>query len=423
MRYINSLDYLSKLNSMRIRLGLDRIRRLLKRLNHPQKRYATVVIGGTNGKGSIAAMTASMLSMGGFRTGLYTSPHLIDVRERIRIDGHMISIEEMQACIEEVKRQVTDDVTYFEFLTAAAFLYFDRRQVDVAVLEVGMGGRLDATNVTEPVVSVVSNIALDHLTYLGTRLEDIAREKIGIIKPGISCVTAVRQSHLVKMLEEACLERKTRLYRLGKDIKVRNETDGIFSFKGIHKDYNHLSCPLKGRHQIDNAALAVATVTLLSEKGFRLENNAIYQGLKDTHWEGRLEILQKRPVVLIDAAHNPAGIGALCDTLKTQFSYRRLIVIFGVLNDKDYKNMLRKMAPLVQHLIITRPDSSRALSPEKIFMIAQQYHCETVIVEKPDEALHQALVEAGSDDLICITGSVYLIGEIKRVYQKVHREK
>ena len=423
MRYINSLDYLSKLNSMRIRLGLDRIRRLLKRLNHPQKRYATVVIGGTNGKGSIAAMTASMLSMGGFRTGLYTSPHLIDVRERIRIDGHMISREEMQACIEEVKRQVTDDVTYFEFLTAAAFLYFDCRQVDVAVLEVGMGGRLDATNVTEPAVSVVSNIALDHLTYLGTRLEDIAREKIGIIKPGISCVTAVRQKHIVKMLEEACLERKTRLYRLGKDIKVRNETDGIFSFKGIHKDYNHLSCPLKGRHQIDNAALAVGTVALLSEKGFRLENNAIYQGLKDTHWEGRLEILQKRPVVLIDAAHNPAGIGALCDTLKTQFSYRRLIVIFGVLNDKDYKNMLRKMAPLVQHLIITRPDSSRSLSPEKIFMIAQQYHCETVIVEKPDEALHQALVEAGPDDLICITGSVYLIGEIKRVYQKVHREK
>ena len=383
-------------------------------------------------------MTASMLSMGGFRTGLYTSPHLIDVRERIRIDGHMISIEEMQACIEEVKRQVTDDVTYFEFLTATAFLYFDRRQVDVAVLEVGMGGRLDATNVTEPVVSVVSNIALDHLTYLGTRLEDIAREKIGIIKPGISCVTAVRQKHLVKMFEEACLERKTRLYRLGKDIKVRNETDGIFSFKGIHKDYHHLSCPVpvliglgarwSASSEIEhlrlaNAALAVATVTLLSEKGFRLENNAIYQGLKDTHWEGRLEILQKRPVVLIDAAHNPAGIGALCDTLKTQFSYRRLIVIFGVLNDKDYKNMLRKMVPLVQRLIITRPDSSRSLSPEKIFMIAQQYHCETVIVEKPDEALHQALVEAGPDDLICITGSVYLIGEIKRVYQKVHREK
>jgi dihydrofolate synthase/folylpolyglutamate synthase len=167
----------------------------------------------------------------------------------------------------------------------------------------------------------------------------------------------------------------------------------------------------------------VGTVALLSEKGFRLENNAIYQGLKDTHWEGRLEILQKRPVVLIDAAHNPAGIGALCDTLKTQFSYRRLIVIFGVLNDKDYKNMLKKMAPLVQHLIITRPDSSRSLSPEKIFMIAQQYPCDTVIVEKPDEALHQALVEAGPDDLICITGSVYLIGEIKKVYQKVYREK
>ena len=423
MRYIDSLDYLSNLDSTRIRLGLDPVRRLLKKLNHPQKRYATVIIGGTNGKGSIAAMAASILSAGGFRTGLYTSPHLIDVRERIRIDGRMISIEGMQSCMEDVRRQVADDITYFEFLTAVAFLYFSCRQVDVAVLEVGMGGRLDATNVAEPVLSVISNIAMDHAAYLGPRLQDIAWEKTGIIKRGVPCITAVRQGQLRKLFEEACLAKKARLYRLGRDIKIRKGVAGTFSVKAVHNFYDHLSCPLKGRHQLDNAALAVGAVDLLSEQGFRLDHDGINQGLKDTRWEGRLEVLQEQPVVLIDAAHNPAGIAVLCDALKTQFSFDRLIVVFGVLDDKDYRSMLNKLCPLARRLIITRPNSGRSLSPEVILAAAQHYHCEAAIIEQPKEALRQALVKAGPDDLICITGSVYLIGEVKRAYRKARQEK
>lgn len=420
MRPVDSQDYLSSLNSARIRLGLDRMRCLLRKLHDPQTRYATVVIGGTNGKGSIAAMTASILSSGGFRTGLYTSPHLIDVRERIRIDGRMISTEEMGTEIEEVRHQVTEEVTYFEFLTAVAFLHFARRQVELAILEVGMGGRLDATNLAEPAVCVISNIGMDHQAFLGSRLEDIAREKIGIVKPGVPCVTAIRQSHLVRLFEEACFSRNARLYRLGKDFCIRKEGKGLFSIKGILGSHKHLFCPLRGRHQLDNAALAVGTVELLSEKGFRIEEAAIGQGLKDTRWEGRLEILQEKPLVLIDAAHNPAGISALCKTLKTQFAGKRMFVIFGVLEDKDYRNMLRRLCPLAHRLIITRPDSSRAQFPGKVLKAASRYIGNSVIAENPEAALRLALAETGPDDLICITGSIYLIGEIKRAYRRIH---
>jgi dihydrofolate synthase/folylpolyglutamate synthase len=420
MRPAISQDYLASLNSTRIRLGLDRMRRLLGKLHDPQIKYETVVIGGTNGKGSIAAMTASILSAGGFRTGLYTSPHLIDVRERIRIDGRMISTEDMKAEIEEVRTQVTEEVTYFEFLTAVTFLHFDRRKVDLAILEVGMGGRLDATNLASPAVCVISNIGMDHQTYLGSRLEDIAREKIGIVKPGVPCVTAVRQSHLVRLFEEVCFRRRARLYRLGKDFSIRNKGNGFFSFKGTHRSHELLFCPLTGRHQLDNAALAVETVALLSEKGYRIEADAIFQGLKDTRWEGRLEILQERPLVLIDAAHNPAGIVALCNTLKTQFTGKRLVVIFGVLEDKDCRNMLKKLCPIAQRLIITKPDSGRAMPPEEVAKVAAPYCGNVAIAETPLAALHRALAEACPDDLICITGSIYLIGEIKNAYRKIH---
>lgn len=420
MKQVSPEDYLAGLNSTRICLGLDRMRHLLRRLRDPHTGYASVVIGGTNGKGSIAAMTASVLTAGGYKTGLYTSPHLIDVRERIRVDGRMISAVEMHAEIEAIRHHVTGEITYFEFLTAVAFLHFNRQRVDLAILEVGLGGRLDATNLADPVVCVISNIGRDHQDYLGPRLKDIAREKIGIVKPGVPCVTGVRQRDLVRLFEEACCRRGAKLYRLGKDFGVRNEGKGFFSFKGIQRFHKHLFCPLQGRHQRDNAALAVGTVALLSEKGYRIEEDAIVQGLKDTRWEGRLEILQERPLVLIDAAHNPAGIAALCITLKTQFTGKRLFVIFGVLEDKDCRNMLKKLCPLAQRLIVTRPDSGRALSPEAVAKVAAPYCGDVVVAEKPLAALHRALAEAGPDDLICVTGSIYLIGEIKNAYRIIH---
>jgi dihydrofolate synthase/folylpolyglutamate synthase len=415
---MDPLAYLEGLSGRPIRLGLAPLRRLLVRMKHPERKFTCMVIGGTNGKGSIAAMSAAMLTAGGFRTGLYTSPHLQDVRERIRIDGRMITAEHLRACADVIIRQLREDLTYFEFLTATAFLFFEQQQVDVAVLEVGMGGRLDATNVDRPAVSVISNISLDHGHYLGKTLERIAREKSGIIRKNGCCLTAARQKRIVGTIKEACRKKQARFFRLGHEIKIRKQSDGIFSFRGLNRRYDHLCCPLRGRHQMDNAALAVGAVALLAEHGFSVQEEAVRRGLRETRWEGRLEILQERPTVLIDGAHNPAGISSLCAALKEEFCYRRLTVIFGVLDDKDCKTMLRRLSPLADSLILTRPESERSLAPAELLPIAAQYHRRVVIIERPEKALFRALAAAAPDDLICVTGSLYLMGAAKRFFSE-----
>lgn len=415
---IDPLAYLDGLSSRPIRLGLAPLRRLLARMKHPERRYASIVVGGTNGKGSIATMSASMLTAGGFRTGLYTSPHLQDVRERIRIDGRMISSEDMWACADAVMRQLREDITYFEFLTAMAFHFFDQQRVDVAVLEVGMGGRLDATNVVEPVVSVISNIALDHSHFLGKTLDGIAREKSGIIRKNGCCLTAARQKMIVGTLKEACRKKQSRFFRLGDEIKIRKHSGGVFSFRGLGRRYDRLCCPLRGRHQMDNAALAVGAVALLAEHGYAVPEEAVRRGLRETKWEGRLEILQERPMVLVDGAHNPAGISSFCAALKEEFSWRRLTVIFGVLDDKDHRTMLRKLSPLADNLILTRPESERSITPALLLPAAMHYHRRVVIIEKPEEALLAALAAAAPEDLICVTGSLYLIAAAQRFFSE-----
>lgn len=417
-----NLEYLSGLSSTVIRLGLGPISLLLERLNNPQQKYETILIGGTNGKGSIAAMTASILSQGGFKVGLYTSPHLIDVRERIRINGRMISLDEMDEIIGEVKKQVLEEVTYFEFLTALAFLHFYRENVDIAVLEVGMGGRLDATNVVTPGISVISNISLDHREYLGNCLKDIAREKAGIIKDGGLCISAAKQKSVVGVLEETCRERRAKLYLLGRDIKVIRRRDGAFSYRGITKTYHNLVCPLRGRHQIENAALTAGAIESMAARGFHIDESALYRGMKDTIWEGRLEILQQAPMLLVDGAHNPAGVSVLCRALKEFFHYKKLILLFGALSDKDYRTMLNKLVFLADRLIITRPSINRAVPPQELLQSAKRYKKNhTEIVEKPSEALQRALLTADVEDLICVTGSLYLVGEIKQAFAGILR--
>jgi len=410
----NPFEYLVELSNHPIRLGLEPLRHLLARLKNPERNFVSIIIGGTNGKGSIAAMAASILNAGGFRTGLYTSPHLLDIRERIRINGRMIAMEEMQICGDVIMHQLREDLTYFEFLTAMAFQYFSQQRVDVAVLEVGMGGRLDATNVVDPAVSVISNIALDHRQYLGKKLEQIAREKSGIIKRGGRCLTAASQKPIIDIFRKTCQKKQAHFLRLGGEIKVRKQADGLFSFRGQSKHYNHLMCPLRGSHQIDNAALAIGAVLLLADQGLSIKEEAIRRGLRETQWEGRLEILHANPMILIDGAHNPAGISTLCAALKNEFHYRSLTVIFGVLNDKDCRSMLRKISPLADRLILTRPESERASSPEIILSLAMQYHRRVSIIEKPEQALQESVACAASDDLICVTGSLYLMTAAKR---------
>ncbi len=411
------LEYLYGLNSLNIRLGLGPVSRLLDRLNNPHETYGTVLIGGTNGKGSIAAMVASILEKGGFRVGLYTSPHLTDIRERIRVNGRMIGGQDFASCVEDVRKEVREDITYFECLTAVAFLHFSRVRIHVAVLEVGMGGRLDATNVVKPYVSVVSNISLDHREYLGNSLEAIAREKGGIVKKRGVCITAAKQRRVINALEDICLQSGATLLRLGRDMKVEIKRNGTFSYRGLGEGYRDLVCPLMGRHQIENAALAIGAIESMKGKGFDIDGGTIARGLRNTQWEGRLEILQRDPTIIVDGAHNPAGILALWRALKSEFEYRRLILIFGVLNDKDYGTMLRRIVPLADHLIITRPRTDRAMPPGKIEPVALRYTRQGIeIIENSLDALKRAISLAGVNDIICITGSLYLVGEIKQAF-------
>jgi dihydrofolate synthase / folylpolyglutamate synthase len=420
MTYRETLAYLAGLNPLGIRLGLDAIRSLLGRLGDPQGVFPSVLIAGTNGKGSVAAMTASILSAAGFRTGLYTSPDLIDVRERIRIDGRMISRREMAACAETVRSRVREQVSYFEFLTAIAFLHFQRQKAEIVVLEVGMGGRLDATNVVVPLVSVITNISLEHREHLGNTLAEIAREKGGIIKEGGVCLTAARQKPVIGALEAICRERGARLCHVGKEIRTTIHRDGTFSYRGIGgRCHERLLCPLVGKHQISNAALAVAAVGQVRAAGFRVGEEAVSKGLKQTHWEGRLEILQHSPLLIVDGAHNPAGVAMLCRALQKDFSYRRLILIFGVLGDKDYRAMAKRLFPLADRVLLTRPHSARALSPD-LLLASTGAVSGVEVVEDPALALRHALSVAGKDDLICAAGSLYLVGEIKKLTQTMN---
>jgi dihydrofolate synthase/folylpolyglutamate synthase len=417
MTYQETLAYLSSLDKMGIRLGLDPVRRLLERLGNPQEGYPTVLVAGTNGKGSVAAMIASILTTGGYRTGLYTSPDLIDLRERIRIDGVMIGQDEIMSGTEQVKRQIAEPVSYFEFLTALALLHFHRRKVDVAVLEIGLGGRLDATNVVVPLVSVITNIALEHREYLGGTLAEIAREKGGIIKPGGRCLTGAVQPQAIAALEAICRERGATLRRLGREIRCRIHPDGSFSYRGIGRRHDRLVCPLAGRHQITNASLAIGAVEWIAESGLLVAPAAVAKGLAMTRWEGRLEVLQRDPLLLVDGAHNPAGVAALCRALKRDFTYRRLWLIFGVLGDKDYRRMARRLFPLAHAVILTRPLSGRSLPPDALKAAAVGILPNVEVREDPGDALGVALSRAAAADLVCVAGSLYLVGEIKRIHR------
>lgn len=414
----NPRAFLSQLNINVIRLGLGPISRLLTSLGNPHRTFPSVLIGGTNGKGSIAATLASVLSASSLKTGLYTSPHLVDIRERIRIDGEMISDGELDNLIDEVARSVKEEITYFEFLTALAFLYFQRKKIDIAVLEVGLGGRLDATNVVSPLVAIISNISLEHQRLLGRRLTEIAREKGGIIKEGGILITGARQKKVLSLLREICEEKGAKLLRLGKEFRIRPEPDGTFTFFSQYGKMTSLSTPLVGRHQKENAALALAAAEILRERGFPINEESIREGLKKTRWEGRLEVLRSSPLLVVDGGHNPAGMTALVDTLKRDFTYRHLILIFGALDDKNYSSMLKKILPLTSFTIVTEPDTPRAVPASCLAETASRLHPFVEVSPKPGEALNRALAMANPDDLILATGSLYLVGEIKKIFGK-----
>ena len=417
--YHNSIEYLYALQKHGIKFGLNRTESMLARLGDPHRGFRCIHLAGTNGKGSTAAMLSSILTRHGFRTGLYTSPHLVRFTERFRVDECEAVPERIADVFDKIRGSFNgaELPTFFEAVTAMAFLYFAEEKVDWAVVETGMGGRLDATNVIRPEVSVITNISFDHQEFLGHTLAAITREKAGVIKKGTAVVTGAGQPVVHGILKATCFRDDAPLYRLGKDFRVRRNGNGTFQYQGMRHRLPSLGVGLAGGHQYTNASLALAALEVLEKKGhITLDHQAVRDGLKHVHWPARLEVLQENPMVVLDGAHNPQGAESLRESLKQDFSYRRLHLVLGIMADKDIRGILRRLLPIAQTAIFTRPRYDRAANPENLRRWARPFIQKYYVIPDVKSAIHQAMTLADPEDLICITGSLYFAGEVKEIF-------
>ena len=420
--YDENIKYLFSLLSAGIKLGLERTERLLSLISKPQDAFPSVIVGGTNGKGSTAAMIEAILMAGGFKTGLYTSPHLLKFNERIRVSGNDIGDAELAALISGLRDLLNKDApqllpSFFEFSTALAFKFFRDTSVDLAVLEVGMGGRLDSTNVVTPLVSVITNVSLDHEGPLGSTLPQIASEKAGIIKKGGVVVTGVSDRSALNVIEGVSLERGAELFILGRDFNVSKTSTGGIDYLGITNNLKSLNLTLKGAHQQRNAACALATLELLEEKGFPVGEADLRSGLESVRWRARFERVSTDPDVIVDCAHNPDAADALISNLKS-LSYKRLILVLGFMGDKDIDGILERIAPLAAVAIATKPEAERGASESFVGDKLGKFPLEVITVPVVSLAIESALSRAMHGDLILITGSLYTVGEALSFFQR-----
>jgi dihydrofolate synthase/folylpolyglutamate synthase len=403
-----------------IKLGLSTIKKILKGLGNPQQGYASIHVAGTNGKGSVASSLASILYQSGYKTGLYTSPHLVRFNERIQVNNRPVSNKNVVAAYHAVRRvhHGKREPTFFEFATAMALYEFDRQQVDWAVIETGMGGRLDATNVIQPELSIITNISLEHRDYLGDTLSRIAAEKAGIIKKRKPVVTAIRQKPALRVVEEIAAEKNAPLYRLGRDFRVRRKHPGTFSYYGLKNTWHNLQTALRGSHQADNAALVLAACELISERKANLELANIKKGLATNHWPGRLETVSKNPLIILDGAHNQAAARNLARFLSSNLAGPKITLVIGILDDKPYKVMLKSLLPLASRVVLTRAKIDRALDPRRLQEVAGEFGVESTIIPDVVQAVKYAIDTSAPDDAICIAGSLYVVGEAKAAFDK-----
>jgi len=431
MYYQQAIDYLASYTDYEVvpRLAhnaanydLRRVEELLSRLGNPHLKARSVHIAGTNGKGSVAAMLASTLTTSGYTTGLYTSPHLHTWRERIRVNGELISESELTALVEELRPEVEavnqraayGRLTTFELLTTLAFAHFAAKGADFQVLEVGMGGKFDATNVINSEISVITSISFDHAEVLGNSLAEIAAEKAGIIKPGSVVVTSPQLDEAAKVIEETCLSCGTQLIKVGNDITWQSlgftTSQQRLQVAGRLGSYK-LSIPLLGQHQLTNAATAVAALEVLTEKGLNISRDNIADGLARVSWPGRLQIINHSPLIVVDGAHNPNAARRLRESLEQYFDFKWVILIIGVSDDKDIAGVVLELAPISAKVIVTRSQHPRTMAPASIVAEFAKYGVETQVVDDVSSALSKALSLAGDRDLICVAGSLFVVAE------------
>ncbi len=416
-RYNQCLQSMFGLRRFGIKLGLDTILSILKGLDNPQNKFMSVHIAGTNGKGSIASALSSIFNQAGYCVGLYTSPHLVKFNERIRINDVPVSDMDVLHAFEAVKDVYAGDrePTFFEYTTAMAFHEFARAKVDWAIVETGMGGRLDATNVLKPKLCIISNISLEHRQYLGNTIAEITAEKGGIIKQEIPVITGVSQKEAIEVLKNIAEKKEAPLFRLGEHFRVRKIKDReTFSYVGINSSWENMKAGLQGNHQIENAALTLAACEVLNchYTNFNIEH--IKEGLLKTDWPGRMEVVSQTPYILLDGAHNLMAARKLAKFISENFTKNKTTLVIGILDDKPYKAMLKSLLPLCKRVILTKPAISRAMEPEILHKFAKDYAEDIKIIPSVKDAFFYAKESVSSDEAICVAGSLYVVGEVKQ---------
>jgi dihydrofolate synthase/folylpolyglutamate synthase len=429
--YQDALDYIYQFTDYERRgfatyapenYDLRRVEHLLDLLGKPQDSFQSVHIAGTKGKGSTAAMIESVLRAQGFRTGLYTSPHLHTFRERIQVDGEMIPETEVARLVTKMRPLVAqvEEITTFEVMTGLAFAWYAEQSVEWAVLEVGMGGRLDATNVVEPAVAVITPISYDHVATLGSTLTKIATEKAGIIKPGIPVVCAPQPEEALTVIEATCKEHDTQLVLVGRDwtwVPAGSDLDGqAFDVHHGSESATGLWIPLLGKHQLSNATTALATLAQLRAIDVPISDSAIREGLRAVYWPARMEILGYAPLVIADGAHNVDSAEKLRAALEKSFDYEELILIMGASPDHATADMLNALLYGVQRAIVTQSHHPRSATPRQLQAHAEHLGFQPEVCQSVPEALNLALAEAGPQDLICCTGSLFVAAEAREAW-------
>lgn len=408
----NPILYLNSLGLHKVKPGLERIKKILGALNNPEQKVPGIIVAGTNGKGSVSASISAVLCEAGYKTGLYTSPHLINLNERIRINGEKIKEKELTDYIERVRsasEKSAVEPSYFEVLTACAYLYFADNDNDFNILEVGLGGRWDATNVIKPLVSVITNISADHTEYLGDSLSEIAAEKACIIKPATPVVTGARDEALEVVKSEA-IKHSCELYISGKDFKLTHTADKGLCYMGNIWNIGNITSTLKGLYQYENLALAVKVLEKLAESGqIKLEVQTLREGLSNINWEGRFQVVRSSPPLILDSAHNSGAAKALISSLTDNYPGVKFTFLIAMLEDKDHGAFINEIAQNAAKIIITKAPSERSADTKALYNFAKEHTNNVVIIEDYEEA-YSGLIKNGAPG--CVTGSLYLIGAL-----------
>jgi dihydrofolate synthase/folylpolyglutamate synthase len=414
MTYRETLAYIYGLGRFGMRPGLEKISALLCALDNPQDRIKSVHVAGTNGKGSTAAFLSSIMTSAGYRVGLYTSPHLIRFTERIRVNGDEICEDDVVRLAARVMAAAPPETTFFELVTAMAWLHFAEQRVDLAVIETGMGGRFDATNAANGIMALITPISLDHCEHLGNSLAEIAFEKAGVIRPGRPVVSSPQHREALAVTGKQCERLDSPLYLCGEAFSGEWAADGGLSYRGLHNDLPGLLPGIAGRYQATNAFTALAAAELLSDSGFDVPAAALASGIERASWPGRMEIIGSSPRIMLDGAHNPAGARALAESLR-EIPRDALILVAGVMADKDAVEILNPLFPLAERVYTVSPALERAMPSERLAALCLSLGVPCLDAGTVAAGLEQAKKAAGPGDLILVCGSLFTVGEARSI--------